>query len=67
MHSVDGIDIALWLEFERKHYACNIFNFKSLLLQCFDTVIGLLSAHRWFCVCAVDWAVVSGCTIINNT
>ena len=66
MHSVDGIDIGLCLEFEIKCYACNILNFKSLLLQCFDTVISLLSAHRWSCVCALDWAVIAGCTINNN-
>ena len=67
MHGVDGIDIGLCLEFEIKHCAHNILNFKSLLLLCFDTVISLLSAHRWFCLCAFDWAVVAGCTIINNT
>ena len=31
------------------------------------TVISLFTANRWFCVWALDWAVIAECTIINNT
>ena len=44
-----------------------ILNLNSCCYNIWTTVISLFIAHRWFCVCTLDWVIIAECIIINNT